>query len=142
MQEAADDLAADGNEPPGLVGLFWERPFNPQRWAHWSGSLDLATIDASDVSGNPLGQSSGLALADSLTPTDPFREVGVSSANSSGVRSTDLAALSAGSPAAGGDRSPVPEPSTLLLVLLAISCGVGQRIALRRRARSAEICPT
>jgi hypothetical protein len=36
MQEVADDLVADGNERPGLVGLLWERPFNPQRWAHRS----------------------------------------------------------------------------------------------------------
>ena len=46
MQEAADDLAADGNEQPGLVGLLWERPFNPQRWAHRSDIHEEASVKA------------------------------------------------------------------------------------------------
>ena len=37
------------------------------------GSHGLVMIDASDASGNPLGQSSGLALADSLMSSGPFR---------------------------------------------------------------------
>ena len=36
-----------------------------------AGQPALVTIDASDASGNPLGQSSGLALAGSLTSSGP-----------------------------------------------------------------------
>ena len=68
MQEAADDLAADGNEQPGLVGLLWERPFNPQRWAHRSDIHEEASVKvgarrvrafvmtAADVGFNRLGR--------------------------------------------------------------------------------------
>ncbi len=83
-----------------------------------AGSPALVTIDASDASGNPLGQSSGIALAGSLAPNDPFRAGGISSAGLSG--GPDLAALSLGNSPGGGNPSSVPEPSTLLLALLAI----------------------
>ena len=81
----------------------------------------LVTIDASDASGNPLGQPSGLALAGSLSSIDSFGANGITSANLSSVAGgTDLEALLAGNPAVGGNLSPVPEPSTLLLALLAV----------------------
>ncbi len=84
-----------------------------------AGSHALVTIDTSDASGNPLGQSSGLALTGSLTPTEPFGAGGIRTANLSrdGV---DLAGLSPRSPGVGGSPSPVPEPSTVLLALLAV----------------------
>ncbi len=101
-----------------------------------SGSHSLVTIDASDASGNPLGQSSGLVVAGSLTPSGPFGAGGISSANLSSGGGADLAAPSARNPAVGGDRSPVPEPSTLVLMYLAISVMIGQRVTLRRDGRN------
>jgi autotransporter-associated beta strand protein len=99
-----------------------------------AGDLGLVTIDASDSSGNPLGQSSGFALANSLTPGGPYGADGISSAALSSC-GTDSAALSLPDSAAGGNPSPVPEPSALLLVLLAVTGLAGHGIALRRRAR-------
>ena len=104
-----------------------------------SGSPGLVTIDASDASGNPLGQPSGIALTDSLTPSSPFGMDETSSANLSSGGGAALAALSPGNSAAGGNPSPVPEPSTLLLVLLAVSGVIGQRITLKHRARRVEV---
>ena len=100
-----------------------------------AGNHGLVTIDASDASGNPLGQPSGLALAGSLTSSDPLGENGISSADLSARGGADLAALSPSNSAVGGTPLPVPEPSTLLLVLLALWGAIGQRIALRRRGR-------
>ena len=93
-----------------------------------AGSPALVTIDASDASGNPLdaarggplGQSSGLTLASSLTPSGPFGADGISSAILSSNTGPEMMAPS------------VPEPSTLLLVLLVLSSLVGRRIARRR----------
>jgi fibronectin-binding autotransporter adhesin len=85
-----------------------------------SNNPGFMTIDASDSAGNPLGQSSGLALAGSLSSSGPFGAGGISSANLNGGGSTDLAAQSAGNPAVGGNLSVVPEPSTFSLALLAI----------------------
>ena len=51
-----------------------------------AGSPGLVTINASDAKGNPLGQTSGIDLAGSLTPSDPFGGSGVSSANLSSIR--------------------------------------------------------
>jgi fibronectin-binding autotransporter adhesin len=98
-----------------------------------AGNPGLVTIDASDASGNPLGQSSGFASAGSLTPSDPFGAGSISSANlSSGAGGgTGLAALSLGSSIGGGNPAPVPEPSTFLLALLAVLGLVGAQFARR-----------
>ena len=102
-----------------------------------AGSPALVTIDASDSSGSPLGQSSGFALADSLTPSGPFGADIIGSADliGSGGGTADLEVLSPASFALGGNPSSVPEPSTMMLVLLAITGVAGQGIALRCRAR-------
>ncbi len=100
-----------------------------------AGSPALVTIDASDASGNPLGQPSEFALAGSVTPNDPSGVGGIGSAKLSSGDNIDLAALSTENLAAGGNLSAVPEPSALLLVLVALTGLVGQRLALRRRAR-------
>jgi hypothetical protein len=87
-----------------------------------AGSPALATIDASDSSGNPLGQSSDFVLAGSLTPSVPFNDGVISTANLSSVaaRDTDPMPLSAGNSGVIGNASPVPEASTLALALLAV----------------------
>ena len=95
----------------------------------------LVTIDPSDASGNPLGQPSGFALAGSVTPNDHFGVGGISSAHLSSGDNIELAALSTRNLDAGGNLSAVPEPSTLLLVLVTVTGLVCQRFALRRRAR-------
>ena len=94
-----------------------------------SGSHALVTIDASDASGNPLIQSSGFALAGSLMPSDPFGagETNSTDLSSGSGISTDSAARLPGNSAVGGDPSSVPEPSTLLLVLLALTGVVASR---------------
>jgi fibronectin-binding autotransporter adhesin len=94
-----------------------------------SGSPALVTIDASDASGNPLGQSSGFVSASSLTPSDPFGAGSIGSAPLSSSDNSDLAAQSAGNPAAGGNSAPVPEPSTLPLALLAVLSVVSTQFA-------------
>ena len=86
-----------------------------------SGSQALVTIDASDISGNPLSQSSGLVFAGSVTRNGSTAAGEASSANLSGVASTNPESLSAVNPTQGSNLSPVPEPSTLVLMLLAIS---------------------
>jgi fibronectin-binding autotransporter adhesin len=86
-----------------------------------AGSHGLMTIDASDALGNPLDQPSGFALADSLTPSGPLGAGETSSASVSSVgEGVDEAALSLGNSALSSNSSPVPEPSTLLLALLAV----------------------
>jgi autotransporter-associated beta strand protein len=87
-----------------------------------AGSHGLVTIDASDASGSPLGQLSGLALASSLTPSNPFGTLGMSSANLSTAdsNSADLAVLAMGKSVGSDNPSSVPEPSTLALALLAV----------------------
>jgi hypothetical protein len=95
-----------------------------------AGSAGLVTIAASDSAGNPLGQSNGLALAGSLTPSDPIGADGIGSAGLSGGGS-ELASPPLADSTLGGNPSSVPEPSTLLLVLLAITGLASQRIALR-----------
>ncbi len=100
-----------------------------------AGSTGLVTIDASDASGNPLGQSSGFALAGSLTRNDPFEAGGIDSANLRSGDNTDLASLSPGNSAAGGNLSPVPEPSALVLALLAILGVVSTQFARRYSRR-------
>src|SRR5262249_15827337 len=81
----------------------------------------VVTIAASDSAGSPLGQSNGLALASSLAPSGPF-DIGVSSlAASSSIAAgkTDMLPLSTGNSTLVGNASVVPEPSTLLMALLA-----------------------
>jgi Glycoside hydrolase family 44 len=96
------------------------------------------TIDGSDASDNPLDQSGRFAMTDSLTPSGPFRAGGISSANlGSADDGNDQATIPAGDSADGDNPSPVPEPPTLLLVLLALSSVIGGRIAMSRRVRHA-----
>jgi hypothetical protein len=47
----------------------------------------------------------------------------------------NLAALSPSNSAVGGNPSPVPEPFTLVLVVLAVADAIGQKIVLRRHVR-------
>jgi PA14 domain len=100
-----------------------------------AGSSGLVTIDASDASGNPLAASvtslSGtLALAGPIQPDAPFA-AGVSSATNVAASGSNLGGdpLTAGSSSAagttGGASAAVPEPSSVLLALLAlIAAGV------------------
>jgi hypothetical protein len=101
-----------------------------------SGSHSLVTIDASDTSGNPLAPSSGHALDESLTTGGAFGVDSIGSGNSSTIGSKELAAPSLSDSTAGSSNlSPVPEPPALLLILVALSILVGQRMSQRRRAR-------
>jgi hypothetical protein len=105
------------------------------RFGGTAGSPGLETINASDDSGNPLDQSSGFALAGSPTLSSHIGAGGIGSAKLSSGDATVLAALSPGNSAEGRDPSPVPEPSTLLLVLVAVMGLAGKGSALRRVAR-------
>ena len=96
-----------------------------------AGSPSLVTIDASDASGSPLVQPSGLDLAGSPTSSGPFGAGVISSVSLSSVATSDLAALPVGTPALGSNPSPVPEPSTLVLALLAGLGVVSTRFARR-----------
>ena len=82
----------------------------------------LVTIDASDASGNPLGQSSNAALIASTTPGVPAEVGGMSTANviNATTGTADLANTTTGTSVGSNNPSPVPEPSTLALALLAI----------------------
>jgi fibronectin-binding autotransporter adhesin len=99
-----------------------------------AGSPGLLTIDASDASGNPLDQSSGLALAGPLTPNAPFGTDGISSADLSRASGADFAVMSPEDSVGVGNLSPVPEPSTLLLMLLAVLCVVGAQFVRHQSA--------
>ncbi len=111
-----------------------------------STSHGFVTIDSSNASGNPLdtarggplGQLGGVALDGSLAPSGLFGagEIGLVGMNNGG--GPELASLSPSSPDGSGNSSSVPEPSTLLLVLLAITSLMGQRIAMRHRARRTD----
>ncbi|HEV2969514.1 MAG TPA: autotransporter-associated beta strand repeat-containing protein [Pirellulales bacterium] len=94
-------------------------------------SPGLMTIDASDASGNPLGQSSGFVLANSLRPSGPFGAPDVSTASTIPVAadSADLAVVALGKSVGSGDPAPVPEPSTLLLAFLAVLGAVSTQFA-------------
>lgn len=76
------------------------------------------TIAASDSSGNPLGEAGGLAVAGSLTNNSPIATSTITSANVP----VSAGSLTLGSTvpgvSLGGGIAAVPEPSTLLLVLL------------------------
>jgi fibronectin-binding autotransporter adhesin len=101
-----------------------------------STSAALVTIDASDASGNPLGQSSGLALASSLTPSGSFGDgtSGASGSLASGASSSGGASLGGSAVGSGalGVSASVPEPSSVVLLVLGSLAFLGA--ALRRRA--------
>jgi hypothetical protein len=98
-----------------------------------AGSPGMVTIGASDPSGRPLmvsltdvlsDQSSvGLILANSQSPSGPFAADNASSPAliTIAAESGNLTVPSIGNPIEIGNSLPVPEPSTLLLALLAIS---------------------
>ncbi len=98
------------------------------------GSPGLVTIDASDASGNPLTASSSFTQTGSHIPSGPFGAGGIDSASLASSDHIDLAALSAGNPAVGGNPSTVPEPSMLLLALLAV-LGVVSTLFMRHHVR-------
>ena len=80
-----------------------------------AGSPALVTIAASDASGNPLAQSSGLALANSLASNNAFGDV----VNPAGLAGGDTSFARGVGDDAG--RSAVPEPSTMLMFGLALA---------------------
>jgi fibronectin-binding autotransporter adhesin len=96
------------------------------------GSHGLVTIDASDAFGNPLTaapmdglseqNSAGLIVADSFIPSDPFAagDNSLTALMSVAVNSSELAVPATGNSVGIGNPSSVPEPSTLLLALLAV----------------------
>ena len=102
-----------------------------------AGSPALVTINASDASGNQLDQPSGSALAGFLVPSGPSDNGVVSSANLSSGDSVDLTVAPMAN-SVGGNPSPVPEPSTLLLALFAVLGVVTTRLA-RRHFRSQTV---
>jgi hypothetical protein len=85
-----------------------------------AGNPSVVTIAASDASGNPLVQSSGFVLAGSLSPSSSFGADRIISTNLSSGDSNVLADLATGNSAGFGDALQVPEPSALLLALLAV----------------------
>jgi PEP-CTERM motif len=103
------------------------------------GSPGKVTMDASDPFGKPLmvspldglgdQTSSGLILANSLSPSGPFGAGDISSTALIGVAadSANLTTPKTGNSIQIGNSLPVPEPSTLLLAFLAISGVVGAR---------------
>ena len=97
-----------------------------------SGSHALVTIDASDASGNPLDVPSGLAVADSLTPSEPFGAGESSSANVSSGGLADLGVPSFGDSVGHFNPLSVPEPSTFRLALLAVLGVVSTQFARHR----------
>ncbi len=98
-----------------------------------AGSPAIVTIDASDASGGPLIASPASLLGElsSSSSSGAFDMGGSSSAGLSRTAGTDLAVVLPANSIGGGNPSSVPEPSTLLLVLLAITGLARQRIALR-----------
>ena len=96
------------------------------------------TIAASDASGNPFGQLGGFALGGSLAPNGPFGAGGIGLVGMNSGGGSELVSLSPSSSDGSGNPSSVPEPSTLLLVLLDITGLAGQEIALRRRGRRSD----
>ncbi len=101
-----------------------------------AGSPATVTIDASDASGNPLVAASGAAILSSGSASDPISATALGPSGLSDLASNSSTSL-AGSPSAGsssplgsGGTSAVPEPSTILLSLLAVA---GALAAVRRR---------
>ena len=105
-----------------------------------AGSPGLVTIDASDASGNPLGQPSGFALAGSLTPSGPFGapDMSFASLRTATTDSAALAVVAMGKSVGSGNAAAVPEPSTILLTLLAILGVVSTQFA-RHHFRSQTV---
>ena len=103
-----------------------------------AGSPGLITIDASDASGNPLGEPSGFEFAGSMTPSGPFDDSVISSANLSSGDSVDLAVPATGNSVGIGNGSQVPEPSTILLGLLAV-LGVVSTHFVRHHVRRQKV---
>jgi autotransporter-associated beta strand protein len=91
----------------------------------------MVTIDASSASGNPLGQSDGLAFAGLVSPSGPFGAGGIDSADLSNISadSTDPAVPATRDSAGIGNASQVPEPSALLLALLAVLVVISTQFA-------------
>jgi autotransporter-associated beta strand protein len=88
-----------------------------------AGSPAIVTIAGSDSSGNPLGAASTLAMAGSLTSSNPSGD-GISLTSSiDGLANADLgSAASLPTNSIGGvGSSTVPEPSTMLLFILAMA---------------------
>ena len=98
-------------------------------------SHGLVTIAASDASGNPLGQSGGSALGVSLAPSGPFGAAGIGLVGMNSGGDSELTSLSPSSSDGSGNPSSVPEPSTLLLILLAIMSLIGRS----RRMKNANV---
>jgi hypothetical protein len=86
-----------------------------------SGSPAIVTIEAGDSSGNPLGQSSGLALAGSLTPIDPFGVGAPNSSNLLGIAGSPASDSALPAKVHSGTGAAVPEPRTLLLALVGLA---------------------
>jgi hypothetical protein len=91
----------------------------------------VVIIAASDASGNPLGQSSGLVVAGSLAPSDPIGAGSIGSARLSSGGGSELSSVSLGNTISVGNSSTVPEPPTMLLMLLAVTGLAGQRSHFR-----------
>jgi autotransporter-associated beta strand protein len=90
----------------------------------------LVTIDASDSSGNPL-DGGGFAIAGSLTPSDPFgsRTASSSSLLAGGSSTSNSLGGSLVGTSVGKGLTAVPEPSSILLLILG---GVVIGLAARR----------
>ena len=80
------------------------------------------TIDASDASGSPLDQSSGLALAGSLASSGPFgADIGsLSSLDGSGGSDLSGVGSSMSLRASSTGLAAVSEPSTILLTAVGL----------------------
>ena len=96
-----------------------------------STSHALVTIAASDASGNSLAASNGLPLTGSQPPNEPFGANAASSAAFAANGSAALAPLTSADLVDGATPTSVPEPSTLMLLLLALSAVAGQRMSRR-----------
>ena len=103
------------------------------------------TIAASDASGSSLvlpgGDSSGMVVAAALTPNEPFASGSLtppsltSAFDASAMPNLDAARTGFGASSLGNLAVGVPEPSALVLVLLALSSVVGVSIARPRYVR-------
>jgi hypothetical protein len=111
-----------------------------------AGSHGLVVIDASDASGNPLGQSDVIPTRlVAVSALDPSSATSFSSGGSNfgtlvalGVQSStgDLIPAGGGTPTSG--PASVPEPSTLLLVCLALVTLVSQARQSTKISKSAR----